>query len=337
MQLQDFDFVLPEELIAVEPASPRDHSRLFIVHRLGDEIAHRNFFELPYFLEPGDLLVLNNTRVFPARLFANDAVGREFEIFLLETKDSSRLIWKCLARPGKKLSESCSLFFRDGVEGVLSRQGEGEFEVRFQNIPGSFFDWVSINGKTPLPPYIKRKATDRDAETYQTVFAKETGSIAAPTAGLHFTREVLTELTSKEIAIEEITLHVGYGTFAPIRSHLEDHVMHAEEYSISERVLESIRQTRERGRRVIAVGTTTLRALESVALFGREGKTDIFIRPGHSFRMVDGLITNFHLPQSSLLILVSAFMGQSLTRKAYHEAVLRKYRFYSYGDAMLIL
>lgn len=345
MDLGAFDYDLPESLIAKTPATPRDHSRLLVVNRAGGEIEHRLFFQIQNYLRPGDLLVLNNTRVLPARLFGNDELGRDFEVLLLQSLSEDPVRWVCLARPGKKVGNPSTLTFPDGIRGIIARAADGRFEIRFEGLssPIEFLGWLERHGLLPLPPYIKRPATSTDRETYQTVYAKERGSVAAPTAGLHFTQPLLTSLRSAGIDFAEITLHIGYGTFSPIRAeNIEDHEMHEESYEVSAEALEKIVTAKREGRRVIAVGTTSLRALESVDPSGLSGKTlsgrtRIFIRPGFQFQWASGLITNFHLPKSSLYVLVSSFLGMEATRNAYAEAIREGYRFYSYGDAMALL
>ncbi len=336
MQLSDFDYQLPETLIAAEPAVPRDHSRLMAIDRASGTPRHRRFFELGDCLKKGDLLVLNNTKVFPARLFGSEAGGRKYEIFLLKPLGGGR--WACLARPGKKVKGKARLTFPGGVVGIVERAAS-DFIVEFPDLAGNaFFDWLYTAGSPPLPPYIKREATAVDRESYQTVFAKETGSIAAPTAGLHFTHELLDGLRAKGVETAEVTLHVGYGTFAPVHvEKLDEHVMHEEIFHVPDATFEKLRAAKAERRRIIAVGTTALRALESIPTHGLSGETRLFIYPGYEFQWIDGLITNFHLPQSTLYILVSAFLGLDKTRACYEEAIREQYRFYSYGDAMAIL
>ncbi len=339
MRLSEFDYDLPDELIAKEPANPRDHSRLLIVRRKDREREHRIFNELPLFLESGDVLVLNNTKVLPARLYGTDSTGRRYEVLLLETAGGD-LRWYCLARPGKKAGRGVQLGFPEGVTGdVIGSGGNEAFVISFSGIAAAdFLPWLSRAGEPPLPPYLKREATQEDRERYQTIYAKALGSVAAPTAGLHFTQEVMDALRTRGVKIVETTLNVGYGTFSPIRTEdLAAHKMHEEFYEVPETTLEAIEAGRAAGKRIVAVGTTTLRALESIPARGLRGKTDIFIQPGFPFRYVTALLTNFHLPKSSLLILVSAFLGTDLTREVYEEAIAQRYRFYSYGDAMLIL
>jgi S-adenosylmethionine:tRNA ribosyltransferase-isomerase len=370
MLVSDFDYDLPERLIAQEPAARRDSSRLLIVDRATGELTDSVFTQLPEHLRAGDLLVLNNTRVFPARLIGRrlrvtprgaTILGGRVEVFLVSRIEP--LLWEALVRPGRALLPGARVEFARGklTAEVLEWRESGRRIVRFE-ADGDFDEIVDRIGRTPLPPYIKRDEEDRlDAERYQTVFARERGAVAAPTAGLHFTPELLEQCAARGIETAQITLHVGYGTFQPVRvERVEDHHVEPEAYSISEEAARSINRTVEEGRRVIAVGTTTTRALESAARRGLGAggwgmvenqnpasrpltpnpqplTTDLFIYPGFEFRLIGGLVTNFHLPQSSLLMLVSAFAGRGPILNAYRHAIEREYRFYSYGDAMLIL
>lgn len=339
MKLSDFSFELPEELIATFPLSPRDHSKLLVVNRASKKIEHKQFFDLGLFLKPHDLLVVNNTKVLPARLFGQDSNNKSFEIFLLKSTSPSKLSWECLVRPGKKVRSGLTLTFPHGGEGQVKATDKGVFEITFslkenQNI----LDWLFKTGNSPLPPYIKRKADNNDKITYQTVYAKETGSVAAPTAGLHFTEDLLHKLKQQGVNTAEVTLHVGYGTFSPIRTEdIRDHKMHSEQYEISDETLAKIELAKNHQARVFAVGTTSLRTLESYPALGKEGSTNIFITPGYQLKVVDSLVTNFHLPESSLYVLVCSLLGVDFCREVYQEAIRQKYRFYSYGDAMLIL
>lgn len=340
MRLSDFDFELPESQIATHPVSPRDHSRLLKIDRKSGTREHRRFDDIVEFLAPKDLLVLNNTKVIPARLLGHDDNGRKFEVFLLKRLGSAPPRWQCLVKPGKKiLPEGNRIHFAGNGVGQVRRVAEREYQVTFPNqTEADFYPWLDKAGALPLPPYIKRLADSGDRQTYQTVYAKDAGSVAAPTAGLHFTPELLEKVRAKGVEIAEVTLHIGYGTFSPIRTEeVEKHEMHEEEYSVSAETFARIEATRKRGGRVIAVGTTAMRTLESIAKFGLRGSTNIYIFPGYQFQYVDGLITNFHLPKSSLLILVSAFLGLETTLECYREAVTKNYRFFSYGDAMAIL
>jgi S-adenosylmethionine:tRNA ribosyltransferase-isomerase len=369
MLVADFDYELPEHLIAQEPSSKRDESRLLVVNRQSGEFVDSVFTELPSYLSPGDLIVLNNTRVFPARLVGRrirvtprgaTVLGGRVEVFLVSRIEP--LVWEALVKPGRVLLPGARVEFARGklTAEVIHWRESGRRVVRFE-ADGDFDEIIDRIGRTPLPPYIKRDEEDRlDAERYQTVFARERGAVAAPTAGLHFTPELLNRLRSKGIEIAEITLHVGYGTFQPVRvERVEDHSVEPETYTIDEAAAQSISRALLEGRRVVAVGTTTTRALESAAISQEKmrlnatsragacadermlaaGKetTDLFIYPGFEFRVVGGLITNFHLPCSSLLMLVSAFARRELVLRAYKHAVGDNYRFYSYGDAMLIL
>lgn len=355
MRVSDFDYELPKHLIAQEPAPERDKSRLLVIDRASGRLTDSVFERLPEFLQSGDLLVVNNTRVFPARLIGRrlrqtprgrTVPGGRVEIFLL--KQIELLVWEALVRPGRALLPGARVeFIRDKFYAeVIEWLPSGRRIVKFEAV-GDFDQLVDRIGHTPLPPYIKRDQEDRlDAERYQTVYARERGSIAAPTAGLHFTLELLERLRQSDIQIVEIALHVGYGTFQPVRvQQVEEHHIEPESYTISREAADSINRALKEGRRVIAVGTTTTRALESAALQSQEkrippishGITDLFIYPGFEFKVISGLITNFHLPRSSLLMLVSAFAGRELILTAYRHAIQQQYRFYSYGDATLIL
>ncbi|MBY0372287.1 tRNA preQ1(34) S-adenosylmethionine ribosyltransferase-isomerase QueA [bacterium] len=336
LSLADYDFPLPDSLIARTPAVPRDSSRLLHVPLKGGAAEHLQFHDIGKLLRVGDTLVVNTTRVLKARLFGKNAKGREFEVLLLEP--NARDGWNALVRPGKHIDPNGSeLTFPGGQTAQVIRRAEDarQFEVHFANKGEAFFAWLDAHGKMPLPPYLKRPATDRDAVDYQTVYAETGQSVAAPTAGLHFTPELLAEIQSRGIHIEKITLQVGYGTFAPLEPDAQE--LHAENFEIPTEVAERLAQTRRTGGRVIAVGTTSLRALEAAQGKPGPGTTRLFIRPGYKFTQLDGLITNFHLPQSSLFILVCAFLGRERAQAAYREAVLRQYRFFSYGDAMAIL
>lgn len=356
MLVSDFDYDLPERLIAQEPAARRDHSRLLVVERKSREFTDTVFGKLPDFLSSGDLLVLNNTRVFPARLIGRRVrltprgefvLGGRVEVFLVRKIEP--LVWEALVRPGRLLLPGARIEFARGrlAAEVIEWREAGRRIVRFESA-GDFDEIIDRIGRTPLPPYIKRDEEDRlDAERYQTVFAREKGAVAAPTAGLHFTSELLDQLRSRGIEIAEVTLHVGYGTFQPVRvERVEDHHVEPEAYTISEQAARQIDRALKEGRRIIAVGTTTTRALESAARSLSEGDllvspgaatTGLFIYPGFEFKIVGGLITNFHLPRSSLLMLVAAIAGRDLVLEAYRHAIENDYRFYSYGDAMLIL
>lgn len=352
MDVADFDFGLPEELIAQEPPPTRGESRLLVMHCGHSALEHTTFSRLGDYLRSGDLLVLNDTKVFPARLLGHRVPsGGAVECLLLrrlEVSEGSEM-WDALMHPGQKLKPGARVLFEgDGVRlqgEVMARHFHGRRTIRLWTEDGtSVAAAVDRIGHVPLPPYIKRADAARDRDRYQTVYARERGSVAAPTAGLHFTGTLLDALAQRGVEHTEVTLHVGYGTFEPVRTtRVEDHVVDPERFSVSSHAADALTRARREGRRVIAVGTTTARTLESLTVGedGRiepaSGETRLFIHPGHAFRLVDGLITNFHLPRSSLLMLVAAFAGRDAVLGAYREAVARGYRFYSYGDAMLIL
>jgi len=353
VQVSDFDFELPSNLIAQEPPAARGTSRLLQVDRRSGSLTHHMMSALPDLLQPGDLLVVNNTRVFPARLLGNrEPSGGAVECLLvtrLEAADESGVeIWEALVHPGQKLKPGARAVFAGAVTlhaEILERRFFGRRLVRLWTGDGSPVEQaVDALGHMPLPPYIKRPDSATDRERYQTVFARSRGSIAAPTAGLHFTPELLAALDARGVERAEITLHVGYGTFQPIRAEVvEEHRMQLEQFEISDVAAAAVNAALDSGRRVIAVGTTTTRTLESVArsnagrIVAGRGTTDLFIYPGFEFRVLSGLVTNFHLPQSSLLMLVCAFAGRDHVLDAYRNAVALGYRFYSYGDAMAIL
>ena len=343
MQLSDFDYELPERLIAQEPLENRAGSRMLVVDRDAANFRDDQFFSFPEYLRSDDVLVLNNTRVFPARLFGRSETGAAVEIFLVrETGDRT---WEALARPARRLRPGKMVTFGEELTGeIMSKLDGGKVTIAF-HFTGDFDKVLARLGKTPLPPYIKREPAgiDTDRERYQTVFAKSRGAIAAPTAGLHFTEDVLAAIRSRGVTIAEVTLHVGYGTFEPVRvEDLSDHQVMPERFEITHEAADTLNAAIVEGRRIIAVGTTTTRALESnVSKHGGfasdDGLADLTITPGYKFKAVDALLTNFHLPQSSLLILVSTFGGRELIMKAYEHAVAWDYRFYSYGDCMLIV
>ncbi len=351
MQVSEFNYELPAELIAQRPLPERDRSRMLVVDRITASWRDSAFAELPSLLSAGDVLVVNNTRVFPARLIGRRRVsgrpGARVEVLLLRCVAEAENEWLVLAKPGRALRRGAELEFGDGrLRAVVIEQlEEGRRLLRFEAAE-NFDRIVDAIGHTPLPPYLKR---DRNQSPrllepeYQTIYARCRGAIAAPTAGLHFTERILNELRLRQIKVVEITLHVGYATFQPVRvQRVEEHRIEAESYEISTEAAAAINTARQRGGRVVAVGTTTVRALESAAeIYGSiraEGRTtELFIYPGYRFRAVDALITNFHLPQSSLLMLVAAFAGKELTLRAYRHAVAQRYRFYSYGDCMLII
>jgi S-adenosylmethionine:tRNA ribosyltransferase-isomerase len=324
LRTSDFDYELPQHLIALQPAAERDQARMLVVHRKTGTLEHRTVKDFPDYLRDGDLTVLNDTRVMPARVFSSD--GR-VELLLLEQE--SPTVWRSLVRPGKRMRTGHTVQI-DGVTGLVEEvYADGDRRIRFESV----LDLERI-GRLPLPPYIERELQKEDWERYQTVYARESGSVAAPTAGLHFTPALLSRIRHAFL-----TLHVGVGTFRPVQNeNPEEHPMHSERFRLTATTAEAIRQSA----RVIAVGTTTVRVLETVAsqeggMKETEGRTKLFIRPPYEFRLVGGLLTNFHLPKSTLLMLVSAFAGRELVLEAYREAVREEYRFYSYGDCMLIV
>ncbi|MCL2761317.1 MAG: tRNA preQ1(34) S-adenosylmethionine ribosyltransferase-isomerase QueA [Desulfuromonadales bacterium] len=343
MKLDDFDYYLPPELIANEPSSRRDAARLMILNRSDSKNSEITVSDFPSLLNPGDLLVLNDTKVIPARLFGKKESGGKAEIFLVRRQNMDEEVWEALIRSSKPPLVGSKIILDEKFSAlVIERTEESSWLVSFVGT-GDFFEWLESHGEVPLPPYIKRKAEKFDKERYQTVYAKEPGAVAAPTAGLHFTPELLSAIKSKGIDIATLTLHVGLGTFMPVR--IEDvtsHKMHKEWYTIPPRTVDAINKCKESGGRVIAIGTTTTRALEHSAshqagFSAGTGEADIFIYPGYNFKVIDGLFTNFHLPKSTLLMLVSAFAGKEKIMQAYEEAIAREMRFYSYGDAMFII
>lgn len=347
MKLSDFDFTLPEQLIAQRPAPERDQSRMMVVWREDGHREHRRFWELPEILRADHFLVLNNTRVLPARLRARrPGKTEEIEILLLKELDPREGLWLALTKPGRKTPRGQTLHIADLTAHILETADNGTRVIRFA--PGeNLRERLEELGEPPLPPYIHRRRDEdleEDRHRYQTVYARRSGSIAAPTAGLHFTPDVLRRIDERGIPICEILLHVGYGTFQPVRCQdITRHRMEAEYYEIDAATAGRIRRYKDEGRRLIAVGTTTARCLEFLAMKGyrcdgaSSGECDLFIYPGHEFRMLDGLLTNFHLPQSTLFMLVCAFAGRDLMLDCYREAVALGYRFYSYGDCMLLL
>lgn len=339
MNTSEFYYDLPQELIAQTPADPRDSSRLLVYNRAEGSVQHKIFRDIIDSLNPGDALVINDTRVIPARLYGKkQGTGRQVEFLLLNQLSGDT--WEVILRPGRKLRPGDRVSFAEELEAeILEKQEGGVTKVKFC-FQGSFEALLDEYGNMPLPPYITKRLEDR--ERYQTVYAKERGSAAAPTAGLHFTPELMENIKKKGVDIIPVLLHVGLGTFRPVKAErLEDHKMHSEYYSISEESAHRINAVKERGGRVIAVGTTSVRTLESAAdqegrVKEQSGNTDIFIYPGYRFRCVDALITNFHLPESTLLMLISAFMGKEQALEVYRLAVQEKYRFFSFGDAMFI-
>lgn len=339
MRLDEFDFDLPKELIAQHPLEERTSSRLMTLNRRTGEIEHHRFADLINFLSPGDALILNDTRVIPARLYGEKPdTGAKVEFLLLKEKEANT--WEVLVKPGKKVRPGMTVSFADGLltAEVLDTTEEGGRIVRF-SYEGIFYEILDQIGRMPLPPYITEQLDDDDR--YQTVYNKHRGSAAAPTAGLHFTKEFLEKIEQKGIKIGYVTLHVGLGTFRPVSVDvIEEHKMHAEWYNLPENTAALLRETRANGGRIVAVGTTACRTLETVGqrekIEASSGWTDIFIHPGYEFKLVDALVTNFHLPKSSLLMLISALADRETVLKAYEEAVRERYRFFSFGDAMFI-
>lgn len=341
LRVADFDYELPPELIAQKPVEPRDAARMLVVHRATGLLEHRRFSDLPEYIEPGSALVLNDTRVLPARLRGRKKTGGAVEILLLTPVGEST--WEALVRPSRRVPEGTVLDLGEELRVVIGeRLGDGKRAVQLIAHEGEdVFKVLERVGEVPLPPYIHTPLDD--PERYQTVYAQQAGSAAAPTAGLHFTPRLLDQLRNQGVSVHSVTLHVGIGTFRPVMTELvTEHRMHAEQYAVPAETARAVNETKRRGGRVFAVGTTTCRTLESAAvepgtLRPGAGTTDLFIYPGYQFKMVDALITNFHLPRSSLLMLVAAFAGKELIDRAYAEAVKERYRFYSLGDAMLIL
>lgn len=340
MKTHDFWYDLPEELIAQTPLERRDGSRLMVMNRETGEIAHRHFYDIIDYLQPGDCLVMNDSRVLPARLLGHRPTGGAVEVLLL--RDLGGGAWECLVKPGRKMQEGQEVIFGDGelTATVTAVQEDGNRMVQF-HYEGIFLEVLERLGKMPLPPYIKAELQDQ--ERYQTVYSREVGSAAAPTAGLHFTKDLLEKIREKGVSEAFVTLHVGLGTFRPVKAdEITEHHMHSELCMINEETAKILNETREKGGRIICVGTTSCRTLES--LVGEDGRfsakskwTDIFIYPGYQFKAMDALVTNFHLPESTLVMLVSAFAGREHVLNAYQEAVKERYRFFSFGDAMLII
>ena len=338
MKLSDFMYDLPEARIAQTPVEPRDHSRLMVIHRDTGAIEHRHFYDIIDYLNPGDCLVINETKVIPARLYGERPTGGAVEVLLLKQLGPKR--WETLVRPGKKLKPGAEVLFGDGRLKcrVLETTDVGGRIVEFE-CDGSFEAALDALGEMPLPPYIHEKLQDRDR--YQTVYAKQDGSAAAPTAGLHFTPGLMDRIRAKGVDIVPVLLHVGLGTFRPVKvENIEEHEMHSEYFEVTPEAADRVNAARARGGRIIAVGTTSVRTLESAAEGGRlvskRGDTNIFIKPGYRFQLVDALITNFHLPGSTLIMLVSALWDRERILEAYKTAVENEYRFFSFGDAMLI-
>lgn len=339
VKVSEFNYDLPEELIAQTPLEKRDESRLMVLNRKKQTIEHKVFKDIIDYLEPGDVLVRNNTKVIPARLYGKKETGANVEFLLLKNIEGD--IWECIVRPGNKLHIGTNVVFGDGLlkAHILDIMPGGTRKVKFE-YKGIFNEILYRIGLMPLPPYIHEELKQKDR--YQTVYAKYDGSAAAPTAGLHFTPELLKKIEEKGVIIANVTLHVGIGTFRPVKEDkVEEHEMHSEHYYIKQEDCDKINQAKKKGKRVIAVGTTSCRVLETVAdenghVEPTQGDTQIFIYPGYNFKILDGLITNFHLPQSTLLMLVSALAGKDYIMRAYNEAVKEKYRFFSFGDAMFI-
>lgn len=348
MHINDFDYELPEELIAQKPADKRDASRLLVVHRETGETEHKHFYDILEYLNEGDCLVLNNSKVLPARLYGiKEGTGAKVEFLLIKRIDGDR--WETMVRPGKRLKPGDSVMFSEDPllkADIIDYGNDGTRIVEF-SYDGIFMERLEEIGSMPLPPYIERQSENEDRDRYQTVYCREEGSVAAPTAGLHFTEELLEKARAKGVELAYVTLHVGIGTFRPVKcENIEDHSMHFEEYHIDEKTAEIINRAKAEGRRVISVGTTSTRTVESAAYFDEEkdcwqvrsgeNSTGIFIYPGYEFRIIDSLVTNFHLPKSTLLMLISALYDREKILEVYQEAIREKYRFFSYGDAMFI-
>lgn len=344
MLVDDFDYNLPPELIAQHPLEKRDISKMMVLDRTHQSISHKQFYDIADYLTPDDLLVINNTRVIAARIFGHKETGAKIEIFLLKTVDKG--VWQCLLRPQKRIRPGSQIIINNDVSvKVIDLDQEDKWLIE---TPTNFEDLLNQVGNVPLPPYIKREqkpgSSQEDIERYQTVYASIPGAVAAPTAGLHFSHEIINQLSKKGIKRAEITLHVGLGTFKPlVCKYVKDHYMHSEYYEINEQSAELIQRYQTEKKRIIAVGTTSIRTLETIAgihngnIVATSGWSDIFIHPGYQFKVVDGCLTNFHLPKSTLIMLVSAFAGKDFIFKAYEEAIKNNYRFFSYGDCMLII
>ena len=348
MHINDFDYELPKELIAQTPAEKRDSSRLLVVHRNSGEVEHKHFYDIIDYLKPTDCLVLNNSKVLPARLFGvKEGTGAKVEFLLIKRIEGD--IWETMVKPGKRLKAGDSVSFSDDklFRAVIKDYGEDGTRIVEFEYEGIFLERLEELGKMPLPPYIERENNKEDRDRYQTVYCKKEGSVAAPTAGLHFTEELLEKAREKGVKIAYVTLHVGIGTFRPVKvEKIEDHHMHFEEYFVSEEAAETINRAKKEGRRVISVGTTSTRTIESAAHFDEAAggwqvkaggdSTGIFIYPGYEFKIIESLITNFHLPKSTLLMLISALYDRERILEVYEEAIRERYRFFSYGDAMFI-
>ncbi len=342
-KLADFEYPLPEKYIAQYPAQRRDYSKLMVLHRDTKEIEHRKFINLPDYLRKGDLVILNNTKVFPARLFASkDKTDATVEVFLLRELEND--LWEVMVRPARKVRIGNKLMFTPKVFcDVIDNTVSGGRVVRFEYEGEHIYDVIDRIGTSPLPPYIKRPAEQKDKIRYQTVFAENRGAVAAPTAGLHFTEGLIKKLKNKGVKVESVTLHIGLGTFRPVQvEDLNRHQMDSEYFEVSPRTAMAINETKKKRRKVFAVGTSTVRTLETVVVSGfqvspKRGWTDKFIYPPYDFKMIDGMVTNFHQPKSTLMMMVSAFTDRDFVMKAYREAKKHDYRFLSYGDAMLIV
>ena len=341
MNVSDFDYELPEELIAQKPSEKRDESRLLVVNRKTGKIQHEHFYDIVKYLRSTDCLVLNDSKVLPARMYGIKAgTGAKIEFLLIKRIRGD--IWETMVRPGKRLKPGDRVDFADDFSARMLEIGEGGTRIVEFEYEGIFMERLEETGTMPLPPYIERPAETEDKDRYQTVYAHEEGSVAAPTAGLHFTEELLDRIRAKGVKTAYVTLHVGIGTFRPVKAEkVEDHEMHFEEYEISEQAANIINETKQSGGRIIAVGTTSTRTCESAAdengcIRAGSGSTGIFIYPGYKFKVIDSLITNFHLPKSTLMMLISALYDREKILEVYQEAIREKYRFFSYGDAMFI-
>jgi len=346
MRIDDFDYQLPQELIAQRPSQQRDVCRLMVLNRALGTVEHKHFYDVLDYLKPGDCLVMNNSKVLPARLFGEkEKTGAKIEFLLTKRLSGDR--WETMVKPGKRLKPGDWVQFSPDFRAEILDYGEDGTRIVEFHYDGIFMERLEELGRMPLPPYIERESTAEDKDMYQTVYCKEEGSVAAPTAGLHFTKELLAKAEAKGIKLAYVTLHVGIGTFRPVKcENVEDHHMHFEEYFVDEAAAKTINDTILSGGRIISVGTTSTRTLESAAYFDEasqkylvaagNGSTGIFIYPGYEYKIIDGLITNFHLPKSTLLMLISALYDREKILEAYETAVEEKYRFFSYGDAMLI-
>jgi len=349
--ITDYNYELPKELIAQKPIEKRDQSRLLFLQRETGGMSHHKFYEICDFLLPSDILVVNNTEVVPGRLIGKKDTGGKAEILILDytkgynkKKDENTFVYECLIKTSKRARQGTTIFFDQGLKAEVINSRDGIYSVKF-TCKGDFEEFLYRIGKVPLPPYIRRDKDNiacDDKKTYQTVYASQKGAIAAPTAGFHFTKKLIEKLKLKDIKIVEITLHVGYGTFLPVRvSDIRNHEIHSEWCTVPEKSAEIINNAKANGKRIIAVGTTCVRTLEYLSdtngnILNKSGNCDLFIYPGYKFKVIDAMITNFHLPKSTLLMLVSAFAGHENILNAYREAIKKRYRFYSYGDAMFI-